>query len=122
LCPFNGAILIIEQHHDLEPFKELTMKTFALFFALQFLLYLLVTFNFRAIAQARYSWTILSDILISAAQFWIIRKVGSSGDSTVAWIGFVCGGAVGSTAGIWLSKRLFRQGHGGETLTTLTGG
>jgi len=83
------------------------MTTFLLFFGLQFLLYFLVTVNFRAIADARYGWTILTDALISASQFWIIRKVGTSADSTVAWTGFVCGGAVGSTIGIWLSKRLF---------------
>ena len=85
------------------------MKTFSLFFALQFLLYLLVTVNFRAIAEARYGWTILTDTLISAAQFWIIRKVGGSAESLVAWGGFVCGGASGSSAGIYLSKKVFRR-------------
>jgi hypothetical protein len=83
------------------------MKTFGLFFALQFLLYLLVTVNFRAIAQARYAWTILTDTLISAAQFWIIRKVGGSAESLVALSGFICGGAGGSSAGIYLSKKVF---------------
>jgi hypothetical protein len=83
------------------------MRTFILFFALQFTLYLLVTVNFRAIAQARYGWTILTDTLISAAQFWIIRKVGTSADNSIAWFGFVVGGAAGSTVGIWLSKRVF---------------
>ena len=85
------------------------MKTFGLFFALQFLLYLLVTVNFRAIAQARYGWTVLTDTLISAAQFWIIRKVGSSAEDVVALSGFVCGGPMGSSAGIYLSKKLFRK-------------
>jgi hypothetical protein len=85
------------------------MRTFMLFFGLQFTLYLLVTVNFRAIAQARYGWTILTDTLISGAQFWIIRKVGTSAESLVAWSGFVFGGAVGSTAGIWLSKKAFRK-------------
>jgi hypothetical protein len=45
------------------------MKTFTLFFALQFLLFLLITINYRAVAQARYGWTIATDMLISAAQF-----------------------------------------------------
>jgi len=85
------------------------MKTFFLFFVLQFILYLLVTVNFRAIAQARYGWTILTDTLISAAQFWIIRKVGGSAESLIALGGFVCGGAIGSSAGIYLSKIVFRK-------------
>ena len=85
------------------------MKTFGLFFALQFLLYLLITVNFRAIAQGRYGWTVFTDMLISAAQFWIIRKVGSSADSVIAWIGFVCGGAGGSSTGIYLSKKVFSK-------------
>jgi hypothetical protein len=45
------------------------MKTFTLFFALQFLLFLLVTVKYRAVAQARDGWTIATDMLISAAQF-----------------------------------------------------
>ena len=84
------------------------MKTFFLFFLMQSVLYFLVTVNFRAIAQARYGWTILSDTAISAAQFFIISKVGSSAESLVALIGFVCGGAAGSSLGIFLSKKLFR--------------
>jgi hypothetical protein len=85
------------------------MKTFFIFFLLQFMLYLLVTVNFRAIAQARYGWTILTDTLISAAQFWIIRKVGGSAESLIALGGFVCGGAIGSSAGIYLSTKIFRR-------------
>lgn len=87
------------------------MRTFGLFFLLQFLLYLLITLNFRAIAQARYGWTILTDMLISAAQFWIIRTVGASAESVIAWSGFVCGGAAGSALGIYLSKIVFRNGE-----------
>ena len=73
------------------------MKTFSLFFLLQFLMFLLLTVNYRAIAQARYGWTVITDVLISAAQFWIIRKVGSSAEDFLAWSGFVCGGAAGSS-------------------------
>jgi hypothetical protein len=86
------------------------MKIFALFFALQFTLYLLVTVNFRAIPQARYGWTILTYTLISAAQFWIIRKVGTSADTSLSsWLGFVFGVGAGSATGIWLSKKVFRN-------------
>jgi hypothetical protein len=88
------------------------VKTFILFFALQFMLYFLMTLNFRAIAQARYFWAILTDMLISAAQFWIIRKVGASAESAIAWSGFVCGGAVGSGLGIYFSKKVFKNGDG----------
>ena len=83
------------------------MKTFGLFFLLQFLMFALITVNTRAIAQARYRWTILTDILISAFQFLIIRKVGASAENWVAWSGFVCGGAVGSSLGIYVSKKWF---------------
>lgn len=92
------------------------MKTFTLFFALQFFLFLLMTINYRAVAQARYGWTIATDMLISAAQFWIIRKVGGSAEDVVAWSGFVCGGAAGSATGIYLSKKVFANTapeHGG---------
>lgn len=82
------------------------MKTFILFFALQYGLFLLLAVNFRALAQARYGWTILTDTLISAAQFWIIRKVGSA-ESLVAWYGFVCGGGMGSATGIWFTLKVF---------------
>jgi len=85
------------------------MKTFSLFFFLQFLMFVLVTVNYRAIAQARYGWTVVTDVLISAAQFWIIRKVGNSAEDFLAWSGFVCGGAAGSSLGIYLSKKWFRK-------------
>jgi hypothetical protein len=48
-------------------------------------------------------------MLISAAQFWIIRKVGASAENLVAWSGFVVGGAAGSSLGIYLSKKVFKK-------------
>jgi hypothetical protein len=83
------------------------VKTFILFFALQFGLYFLMTVNYRAIGHARYFWTVLTDVLIATAQFWLIRKVGASPETVIAWGGVVCGGATGSPAGIYVSNKLF---------------
>jgi len=59
---------------------------FARFFAMQYLLYFLLTMNYRAVAQARYGWTILTEMLISAAQFWIIRKVVRPKATSHGWV------------------------------------
>lgn len=71
-------------------------------------MYFLLTCNFRAVAQGRYTWTIATDMLISAAQFWLIKKVGEAGN-LYGWYGMICGGGIGSVIGIWLTKKVFKE-------------
>jgi len=84
------------------------MKEFLLFFFIQLASYFIVTCNFRAISQGRYTWTVLTDMTISAFQFWLIRQIAESG-TIIAWLGMVCGGGIGSMLGIWVTKRFWHE-------------
>ena len=81
-------------------------KQFLLFFAVQFLNYGLLCWNYRAIAQARYGNIFASDLCCAAITFSLIKKVAKT-ESKAAWIGYVLGGAFGSIASVWITKHLY---------------
>jgi hypothetical protein len=84
------------------------MREFLTMFGVQCLSYFLVTVNYRAIAQANYPWTAISDLTYAGAQFILIKKVAESKSKT-AWLGYTLGGVVGSFGAIWLTKILLGQ-------------
>lgn len=88
--------------------KSLYPKTisFATIFAIQLILYLLLVINFRAVAQANLLWSVVSDTVIAAMNFFVIRKIANSQDSFIMFLGYTLGSAAGSVAGILLSKLL----------------
>lgn len=57
------------------------------FFALQFISYLLITVNFRAVAAAKYSWTAGTDLILSALSFFLIQRVAHAATND-AWAGY----------------------------------
>lgn len=79
---------------------------FSLFFLVQFVQYLVITVNMRAVAAGKYTWTAISDTLIAGLGFFLIQHVAST-HSNFAWVGYVIGGLIGSQVGIWLSKHLW---------------
>ena len=83
------------------------MIEFSTFFAMQFIQYLIVTVNMRAVAAGKYAWTAISDMIFATVGFLVIQRVAEA-HSKVAWSGYVVGGVVGSQVGIWLSKRLWK--------------
>jgi hypothetical protein len=84
------------------------MKTFFLFFIMQYIMYFLLTCNFRAVAQGKYFYTISTDMMISAAQFWLVKKIGEAGNLN-GWYGMIAGGGLGSITGIWITKKIFKS-------------
>ena len=72
--------------------------------------YLLVGFNIRACAQARYGWTAVTDAAIALFGFYIIRWVVSA-TTTIEVVGYVVGGVIGGALGIFISKRVFGEGE-----------
>jgi hypothetical protein len=82
------------------------MNLFLTFFAIQFVQYLLVTINMRAVAAGKYVWTAVTDATFAGFGFLLIQKVAET-HSHGAWAGYVAGGIVGSQVGIWVSKRLW---------------
>lgn len=86
-------------------------KTFAFWFAAEFVLYALVVANGRAYVQANYLATLASDMLISAFNFWFAVKF-IEGKDNRAWpalVGCVLGGGTGSLCSIALTKWLYGQ-------------
>lgn len=85
-----------------------TAVVFATFFALQFISYLLITVNYRAIAAGKYLWTAVTDLVFAALAFFLIQRVAHA-STTEAWAGYTLGGVAGAQVGIWLSKRLWKE-------------
>ncbi len=76
--------------------------------ALNFLVYLALVCNYRAVAQARYVDAALSDMLIAGLGFSIVKKVAAA--TTIAErTAYVLGGGLASVCGIWLTKIVFGQ-------------
>jgi hypothetical protein len=80
--------------------------SFATFFAIQFVQYLIVTVNMRAVSAGKYRWTAITDFAIAGLGFVLIQRVAET-HSAGAWLGYALGGVAGSQVGIWLSKRLW---------------
>jgi hypothetical protein len=84
------------------------LKTFAGFFAVQFLSYSLFCWNYRAVAQARYGDVFASDVACATVSFYLIKKV-SGATSHWAMAGYILGGACGALFSVWLTKRIYGQ-------------
>lgn len=74
-----------------------------IFFVTQFFCYALFVLNGRAYNQGNYFVTVVSDLFFGAYGFFIIKAVGEA-KHRWSWVGYMLGGAVGSVAGIWISK------------------
>lgn len=76
--------------------------SFILFFA-QMLSFAIITINYRAVNQANYLWSILSDIIIAGLSYFVVRRIVKSKDSISQWLGFTIGSAIGTAIGIYAS-------------------
>lgn len=85
------------------------MKTFAFWFAAEFVLYALIVANGRAFNQALYGATVASDMMISAFNFWFAVKFieGKDNRTWPALTGCVLGGGMGSVVSIYITKVLY---------------
>jgi len=76
--------------------------TLILFFA-QMISFAIITINYRAVAQASYLWSILTDLIVAGLSYFVVRRIAKSKDSISQWIGFTIGSAIGTVIGIYLS-------------------
>lgn len=72
----------------------------------QVIVYALICYNIRAVAQADYLGTAVSDALFATVNFLIIRHITKGDDATHKWVGYVVGSVVGSMLGIYISTIL----------------
>jgi hypothetical protein len=80
-----------------------------LMFIIQLVNYSLLVINYRAVAQANYFWSAITDFTIASFSFFVIKKIAKSDDSFHLWLGYALGGLAGSITGIWIS--LMIHGH-----------
>ncbi len=80
------------------------IKEAAILFGAQMLSFAIITINYRAVAQASYLWSILTDLVVAGLSYFVIKKIMKSKDSIVQWVGFTIGSATGTAIGIYLSK------------------
>ena len=81
---------------------------FILFLA-QMLSFAVISINYRAVAQASYMWSVLTDLVIASLSYFVVRRIAKSKDSVCQWAGFALGSAVGTVIGIWASKIILGQ-------------
>lgn len=74
-----------------------------LFFA-QMISFAVITINYRAIAQASYFWSVITDLIVASLSYFVVRKIMKSKESVCQWLGFAIGSAVGTCIGIFVSK------------------
>jgi hypothetical protein len=84
------------------------VKLFCFFFGLQFLSYAIITWNYRAVAQARYASIAASDLCCAALGFTAIKRV-SEAKGHAALAGYVLGGAFGSVLSAFITRKVYGQ-------------
>lgn len=85
------------------------LKEAMVLFAVQVVSYTLLCINYRAVAQAHYVQSAISDFAIASLGYFVIKKLANSDNSLHQWLGYAMGGVAGSILGIWLSKVLLGQ-------------
>ncbi len=79
-------------------------REFVTFFVMQLFNYAMCVISYRAVSQANYAASVGLDVVYASFNFWILRKIATSKETTVGWLGYTVGSAVGTASGIWISK------------------
>jgi hypothetical protein len=68
--------------------------------------YLILVWNFRAVAQARIVDSVISDIILASMSFTIVKRIGDA-KTKAERVGYILGGAVASALGIIISHYFY---------------
>jgi hypothetical protein len=80
------------------------LATFGLFAGLQFVSYLNLTINFRAIAHKRYLYACMSDGIACLLSWTIVRQISHAENTWEGMVGLMCGGMLAAGVGIWITR------------------
>jgi hypothetical protein len=83
---------------------NIKLKEFFTLFFIQITSYSILCINYRAVANAHYHISAISDFMIASMSFFVIRKIARSNDAIHQWAGYALGSVVGSYVGIWISS------------------
>ena len=79
------------------------MREFFTFFALQFVQYLNLTIDYRAIAHRQYAVAIATNVLAPILAWTMVRHVGRAKNEYAGMAAVALGGALSAALGIWLT-------------------
>jgi hypothetical protein len=79
--------------------------SFILFFA-QMLSFAIITINYRAVAQASYTWSALTDLIVASLSYFVVKRIAKTENTVLQWFGFAIGSAIGTIVGIFASLLL----------------
>lgn len=80
------------------------MRSVATLFTVQFVLYLILTVNYRAVARGDYAQTFVTDLLLGTFSFLSIRQA-MKAEHRVEKISYVLSGALGAMFALWITRR-----------------
>lgn len=80
-------------------------RTFLLMAGMQFVSYVNLTVNYRAIAHKQIPVAMCTDALAGLISFWFVRKIArDDSHPTAALLGVMLGGSLAAGIGIWLTS------------------
>jgi hypothetical protein len=82
---------------------RVSCREFGLFFILQFISYLNLVINFRAISTKQTSIAIVTDGLAGLIAWTMVRRIGHA-KGHVGLVGVILGGMAATWLGIWLTQ------------------
>jgi len=84
--------------------KRKDIKDSFILFIAQMISFAIITINYRAVAQASYLWSALTDIIVAGLSYFVVKRIAKSENSICQWVGFTIGSAIGTIIGIFISK------------------
>lgn len=83
-----------------------TLYRTAYLFILQFLAFMVITLNMRAVADANYVMTFVTDLLVAFIGFTTVKRIVDA-TTRLEQIAYALGGACGAQAALWVSVNYF---------------
>jgi hypothetical protein len=91
---------------NFDPAEYGPVGQFSFFFLMELTSFFVIVFNMRAVAAGLKVATVLSDMVFSAQNFYVIKRVADC-DTKAAFFGYTIGGAAGSLVSLYATRWLF---------------
>lgn len=80
------------------------MRSFLLFFAVQFVSYFINTLDVRALAHQQYAMAALVNALLPILAWVMVKKIGACENELVGMAAVSAGGSLSAVAGMWVTR------------------
>ena len=82
----------------------MNLRTFVMFFSLQFVQYLNITVDYRAIAHKQYVIVALTNLLAPVLSWVMVVNIKNKDGHWLGMVAVALGGAASALLGIWLTR------------------